>query len=131
MVKIIKIPTFIDERGSLSVIEKNENFPFTVKRAFYLFDIKKGKNRGGHAHIECQQFLIAINGSFKVRIKSENKENIFLLNNKTEGLYIPKLTWAEEFDFSSDDTVCLVLASHKYNLNDYIGDYNMFLKSFQ
>ncbi len=131
MEKIIKIPTFNDNRGSLSAIEQNENFPFAVKRVFYLFDINKGKNRGGHAHINCHQFLIALNGSFKVKTINDKKQNVFLLNNKREGLHIPPLTWAEEFDFSKD-AICLVLASHKYDLSDYLNDlndYDKFIKS--
>ena len=131
MTKIINIPTFIDNRGSLSVIEKNDKFPFDVKRVFYLFNIKNGKKRGGHAHIKCHQFLIAISGSFKVKIIDKKKEKVFLLNSKKEGLHIPPLVWAEEFDFS-DNAVCLVLTSDKYDYNDYLNnlnDYEKFLKN--
>ena len=64
---------------------QNENFPFAIKRAFYLFDINEGENRGGHAHINCHQFLIAINGSFKVKTINKKKEKVFLLKSKKEG----------------------------------------------
>ena len=123
--KIINIPSFKDERGFLSVIQKSSDFPFDLKRVFYLFDVDKDKIRGGHAHINCHQFLIAINGSFKVKINDGRNEEIFLLNNKLKGLYLPPLIWAEEFEFSKN-SVCLVITSHIYDKKDYISDINIF-----
>tara|TARA_B100000427_G_scaffold212174_1_gene176986 strand:+ start:1127 stop:1534 length:408 start_codon:yes stop_codon:yes gene_type:complete len=121
--KIINLPTFADERGFLSVVENNNNFPFDLKRVFYLFGINKNKKRGGHAHIECHQLLIPISGSFKVKTNDGKSDKIFYLNDKSKGLYVPPLIWAEEFDFSKE-SVCLVITSHTYDKKDYINNLN-------
>lgn len=112
--------------GNLTVIENNKHFPFKIKRVFYLYDIAGGESRGAHAHKECHQFLIAASGSFEVELNDGTYKRQVSLNRPYIGLHIPPEIWASEINFSSG-AVCLVLASHNYNENDYIRDYNDFL----
>lgn len=123
----IKIPKIDDPRGNLSVIEKNI-LPFEIKRVYYLYDVPAGAERGGHAHIRLQQFLVALSGSFDVILNDGNVENIVTLNKPFEGLLINQGIWRELRNFSSG-AVCLVIASDVFDEEDYIRDFNQFLKS--
>lgn len=114
------------EEGNLTVVENSGDFPFDVKRVFYLFDIAGGESRGAHAHKECHQFLIAASGSFEVTLDDGKYKRQVFLNRPDFGLHIPPGIWASEVNFSSG-AICLVLASHNYNEEDYIRDYNDFL----
>jgi dTDP-4-dehydrorhamnose 3,5-epimerase-like enzyme len=124
--EIIQIPKIVDVRGNLAVIE-GDLLPFSLKRVYFLYDIPSGAYRGGHAHREQQEFLIAVSGSFKVVLQDRwgNKEKI-TLNKPNEGLLIPKMTWREIENFSSG-AICLVVASEVYDENDYIRDFDEFL----
>ncbi len=120
-IKIIDIPKITDVRGTLSVIEKDV-IPFNIKRVYYLYDVPSGSYRGGHAHKEVQELLIAIGGSFDVVLKSKNGEQKRVtLNKPNKGLLIPNLIWRELEEFSSG-AVCLVIASEIYDADDYIWD---------
>lgn len=123
--KHIKIPTIRDTRGNLAVIEK-EVLPFTVKRVFYLFDVPSDAARGGHAHKQQSQVLIALSGSFNVVIKSKTETQIYTLNKPDQGLLIPPGWWREMENFSSG-AVCLVLASDVFDEADYIRNFDEFL----
>ena len=113
--------------GNISIIENNSNFPFEVKRVFYIYDIPGGEDRGAHAHRECHQFLIAVSGSFEIEMDDGKNKRTVMLNRPYYGLHIPPGIWAAEKGFSSG-AVCLVLTSHKYNEDDYIRYYSDFLK---
>ena len=113
------------DEGNNTVVENNSNFPFDVKRVFYLYDIAGGENRGAHSHKECHQFLIAASGSFEVSLDDGNYKRQIFLNRPDMGLHIPPGIWASEINFSSG-AICLVLASHHYNEADYVRDYNTF-----
>ena len=113
--------------GNLTVIENNSQFPFEVKRVFYLYDIAGGESRGAHAHKECHQFLIAASGSFEVELDDGTYNRQVFLNRPNIGLNIPPGVWASEVNFSSG-AICLVLASHSYNEKDYIRNYEQFLE---
>lgn len=113
--------------GNLTVIENDSQFPFEVKRVFYLYDIAGGESRGAHAHKECHQFLIAASGSFEVSLDDGKFKRQVFLNRPDLGLHIPPGVWASEVNFSSG-SICLVLASHKYDEADYIRDYETFLE---
>ncbi|WP_276835150.1 GNAT family N-acetyltransferase, partial [Chryseobacterium cucumeris] len=104
----------------------NAAFPFNVKRIFYLYDIAGGESRGAHSHKECHQFLIAASGSFEVSLDDGKFKRQVFLNRPDLGLHIPPGIWASEINFSSG-AICLVLASHTYNENDYIRNYEDFL----
>jgi hypothetical protein len=114
-------------KGNISVVENNETIPFGVQRTYYLYDVPGGESRGGHAHKELQQLIVAASGSFSVTVDDGNVKRTFLLNRPYQGLLIVPGIWRELNDFSSG-AICLVLASHKYDETDYIRDYEEFLK---
>lgn len=115
-----------DRKGNISVVENNETIPFEVKRTYYLYDVPGGESRGGHAHKELSQLIVAASGSFSVTLDDGNVRRTFLLNRPYQGLYVVPGIWRTLDDFSSG-AVCLVLASHKYDEADYIREYNEFL----
>lgn len=115
-----------DRKGNISVVENNETVPFEVKRTYYLYDVPGGESRGGHAHKELSQLIVAASGSFSVTLDDGNVRRTFLLNRPYQGLYVVPGIWRTLDDFSSG-AVCLVLASHKYDEADYIREYNEFL----
>jgi len=120
-VRLIEIPKIHDIRGNLSVIEGG-TIPFVSKRVYYLYDVPGGSTRGGHAHKEQKEFLIALSGSFDVIVKDGDFEEIITLNKPNYGLLIEKEIWRELENFSSG-SVCLVLASDEFDEVDYIRDY--------
>ena len=122
----IELPKIKNRAGNITAIENNINIPFGVSRVFYLYDIPGGEDRGAHAHKECHQFLVAASGSFDVLLSDGKSEKIVNLNQPNKGLYIPPGIWASEVNFSSG-SICLVLASDKYDEKDYIRDYQEFL----
>lgn len=124
---IIELPKNTLRAGNISIVEKNSKIPFDVNRVFYIYDIPGGKDRGAHAHIKCHQFLVAASGSFIVEVDDGNEKKEFRLSQPYYGLHVPPGIWAKEKDFSSG-SVCLVLASHKYDENDYIRDYKEYLE---
>jgi len=126
-VSIIEIPKIVDERGrgNLAVIE-NKTYPFNIKRVYYLFDVPSDAFRGGHAHKEVYELLIAVSGSFEVLLDDGEIKQKIMLNKPNKGLLIPTGVWRELDNFSSG-AVCLVLASEEYDEDDYIRDYNTFI----
>ena len=125
--KLIKIPKIEDPRGNLSVIE-NDVIPFSIKRVYYLYDVPSAAERGGHSHIEQQEFLIALSGSFDVILNDGNDQKTVTLNKPFEGLLITNGIWRELKNFSSG-SVCLVIASDVFKEEDYIRDFEVFFKS--
>lgn len=124
---LIMLPQLGDRNGHITAINNGFEIPFDVKRVFYLYDIPGGESRGAHAHKDCHQFLIAASGSFEVLMDDGRVQRQVLLNRPSMGLHIPPGIWAQEINFSSG-SICLVLASHEYNENDYIRDYETFKK---
>lgn len=124
---IIQIDKHHHEKGNISVVENEKTIPFGVKRVYYLYDVPGGESRGGHAHKELHQLIIAASGSFNVTLDDGNVKRTFTLNRPYQGLLVVPGIWRELDDFSSG-SVCLVLASHLYEASDYIRDYNEFLK---
>lgn len=114
-------------KGDISVIENGETVPFDVKRIYYLYDVPGGESRGGHAHKELQQLIVAASGSFTVTLDDGNVRRTFTLNRPYQGLLVKPGIWRTLDDFSSG-SVCLVLASEKYNEKDYIREYDEFMK---
>ncbi|WP_406844515.1 sugar 3,4-ketoisomerase [Flavobacterium soyae] len=116
-----------DRNGHITSINNNLEIPFDIKRIFYLYDIPGGESRGAHAHKECHQFLVAASGSFEVLLDDGVTKRQVLLNRPDVGLHIPPSIWASEINFSSG-SICLVLASHEYSENDYLREYDDYLK---
>ena len=123
---VIELPKIKNRSGNLTSIQNSIEIPFNIERIFYLYDIPGGENRGAHAHIECHQFLIAGSGSIDVSLDDGKLKKLVKLNNPNKGLHIPPGIWSSEINFSSG-SICLVLASHKYDEKDYIRDYQEFL----
>lgn len=116
-----------DERGKLVAIEGNQAIPFEIKRVFYIYDSDATVVRGQHANRESEFVLINVAGQSKVRITDGTEEFIVELNKPMMGVYIPKMIWKDMYDFSAD-SVLLVLASTHYDGNEYIRDYEEYLK---
>ncbi|CAC9976416.1 Mannose-6-phosphate isomerase, cupin superfamily [Flavobacterium sp. CF108] len=116
-----------DRSGHITSINNSLEIPFDIKRIFYLYDIPGGESRGAHAHKECHQFLVAASGSFEVLLDDGATKRQVLLNRPDLGLHIPPGIWASEINFSSG-SICLVLASHEYSEDDYLREYDDYLK---
>ena len=124
---IVEFPKFEDRAGNLTPVYGSINIPFDVKRVFYSYDIPGGEARGAHAHKECHQLLVAASGSFEVVLDDGVNKRTLLLNRTFFGLHIPPGIWAMEQGFSSG-SICLVLASHVYEEEDYIREYEEFVE---
>ncbi|MFW5761979.1 MAG: sugar 3,4-ketoisomerase [Cyclobacteriaceae bacterium] len=125
---IIELPRIHNRAGNITPVSNSKELPFTVQRVFYIYDIPGGEDRGAHAHKECHQFIIAASGYFEIELDDGIVKRTVALNRPYYGLHIPPSIWAAEKSFSSG-SICLVLASHKYDQLDYIRDYNEFLNS--
>ena len=116
-----------DDRGLLVALEEHKDIPFEIKRVYYMYDTGKGVTRGQHAHKSLEQILICIHGSCKLMLDNGKEKKIVSLEKPYEGLYISNNIWREMYDFSSD-AVLMVLASDVYKEEDYIRNYDEFLK---
>lgn len=125
--KIIDLPKIVDTRGNLTIAEQLRHVPFEIKRAYWVYDVPAGESRGGHAHKKLLQFVVALSGSFHVTLDNGHERETILLNHPYQGLLIKTNIWRTLDDFSSG-AVCLVLASELYDEDDYIYDYDEFLK---
>ena len=125
---VIQLPQIRFRAGNITPVTSNNELPFQINRLFYLYDIPGGEGRGAHAHKKCHQFLVAASGSFEVMLDDGRTKRIVQLNRPYYGLHIPPMIWASEINFSSG-SICLVLASHKYEASDYIRSYEEYLNS--
>ena len=123
--KLVQLPKIGDRNGQITAVNNNIEVPFEINRVFYLYDIPAAEDRGAHAHKECHQFLVAASGAFNVEVDDGTNKKLFSLNQPNIGLHVPPGIWAAELNFSSG-SICLVLASHPYQENDYIRDYQTF-----
>ena len=124
---VIELSKHHRPQSNISVVENNKDVPFEVKRAYYLYDVPGGESRGGHAHKALNQLIIAVSGSFTVTLDDGKVKRTFTLNRPYQGLYVVPGIWRTLDDFSSG-SVCLVLASEKYDAEDYIRNYNEFIE---
>ena len=122
----MELPRVHRPSGNITAVNNNLEIPFETKRVYYLYDIPGGEGRGAHAHKELQQYIVAASGSFDIIVDDGRVKRAFHLSRPYLGLYIPSGLWRELNNFSSG-SICLVLASHEYNENDYIRDYEEFL----
>ena len=125
--RLIDLPKIVDPRGNLTVAEQMKNVPFDIKRVYWTYDVPGGESRGGHAHKNLYQLVVAMSGSFIVNLDNGEERATILLNHPWQGLLIKPNTWRTLEDFSSG-AVCLVLASEHFDLDDYIYDYDEFLE---
>lgn len=121
--QIINVPKHADPRGNLSFAENFKQVPFEIRRAYWIYDVPGGENRGGHAYKENQEFVIALSGSFDVILDDGKEKKRFSLNRSYYGLYVPKGVWREMDNFSTN-SVALILSSTPYDKDDYIRNYD-------
>lgn len=125
--KIITLPKIVDPRGNLTVAEQLKDIPFEVRRVYWTYDVPSGEHRGGHAHKQCHEFIVAVSGSFTVTLDDGKERKSFLLNHPYQGLMVETGVWRTLEDFSSG-AVCLVLAEDYFDEEDYIYEYTDFLE---
>lgn len=126
-VKVIDLPKILDRRGNLSIIEEFKNIPFKIQRVYWIYDVPGGEMRGGHAYKENEEFIIALSGSFDVVLDDGNIEKTYPLNRSYYGVYVPKGIWRKMQNFSTN-SLALVLSSTNYDPDDYMLDYEDFVK---
>ena len=125
--RIVTLPKFLDTRGNLSFVEQENHIPFAIKRTYWLYDVPGGECRGGHAYKENQEFIVALSGSFDVILDDGKEKKRFTLNRSYYGLYVPKGLWREMDNFSTN-SLALILSSTNYDADDYVRDYDEFIK---
>ena len=125
--EIIQLPKFLDVRGNLSFVQQEDHIPFVIRRTYWLYDVPGGECRGGHAYRENQEFIVAMSGSFDVVLDDGSRKQSFTLNRSYYGLYVPKGVWREMENFSTN-SLALILSSTDYDADDYVRDYEEFLK---
>lgn len=125
--QLIDLPKFADKRGSLSIIQENAHIPFAIERVYWIYDVPGGEVRGSHAFKEQEELIVALSGSFDVVLHNGIEEQVFTLNRSNKGVLVPKMYWRTLRNFSSN-ALAFVLADTAYNENDYIRDFDEFLK---
>jgi hypothetical protein len=128
--KIVNLPKIAEPRGNLTFVEGERHVPFEIRRVYYLYDVPGGADRGGHAHKGLRQLIVSMSGSFDVILDDGQQKQRFHLNRSYYGLYVCPMIWRELDNFSSG-SVCLVLASNRYDESDYYRDYQEFLKALR
>jgi dTDP-4-dehydrorhamnose 3,5-epimerase-like enzyme len=126
--QMVDLPKISDPRGNLTFIEGQRHVPFDIRRVYYLYDVPGGAERGGHAHKDLHQLIIAMSGSFDVVLDDGKNKKRIHLNRSYNGLYVCPMIWRELDNFSSG-SVCMVLASNHYDESDYYRDYQEFLNA--
>ena len=127
-VQLIELPKILDDRGNLTFIEGDKHIPFKIERTYLIYDVPGGGIRGGHAYIELMEFVVALSGSFDVVLDDGIEKKTYSLNRSYYGLYVPNMIWRSLENFSTN-ALCLILASQKYNENDYLRDHNEYKKN--
>jgi len=125
--EVLTLPKQHNRAGNITALNNSIDLPFDIQRVYYLYDIPGGELRGGHAHKELQQLIVAVSGSFDISLDDGRNKKTVSLNRSYYGLHVVPGIWRELSNFSSG-AICLVLASHKYNESDYIRDYAQFIR---
>jgi hypothetical protein len=126
--RAIELATITDPRGKLTFIEGERHVPFSISRAYWIYDVPGGEVRGGHAYRRLEELIVAISGSFDVVLEGATRSETVRLNRSYHGLYVPPMTWRQLENFSTNG-VCLILASLPYEEEDYIRDHDAFIAS--
>ncbi len=125
--RLIYLPKILDDRGNLTFVEEKKHFPFRINRVYWIFDVPGGEFRGSHAFRENEELIAALSGSFDLVLHDGKREYRFSLNRSYNGVYVPKMVWRKMENFSTN-SLALILASTTYNEDDYIRDYDTFMK---
>jgi hypothetical protein len=123
---MVELPINHQANGNLTAVSNGVQVPFDVKRVYYLYDVPGGFSRGGHGHLELQQLIVALSGSFDITVDDGKVKRTFHLSRPNMGLYMPSGLWRELDNFSSG-SICFVLASIEYDEKDYFRDYDKFV----
>lgn len=126
--RMLDLPQIHDPRGDLTFIEGGAHVPFDIARVYYLYNVPVDAERGGHAHKELEQIVFALSGSFRMKIDDGTKKTEYWLRDPRKGLYISRMVW-REMDAFSQGSVCMVLASHRYDETDYYRNYSSFINA--
>jgi dTDP-4-dehydrorhamnose 3,5-epimerase-like enzyme len=126
-VRVIEFPKINDERGNLTFVEGRRHIPFVIRRAYWIYDVPGGEERGGHAYKQLEEVFVALSGSFDVFVDDGDRKASFHLNRSYRGLYVPKMLWRHLGNFSTN-AVCLILASLPYSREDYLYDRQSFVE---
>ena len=129
-VQLLELQSHGDERGCLISLEQEKNIPFEIKRIYYMFSTAEGVRRGFHAHKTLKQVAIAVRGSCKFHLDDGIEKTQIILDKPSYGLLIESFIWREMYDFS-EDCVLMVLANQVFNEDDYIRDYDCFIKELK
>jgi hypothetical protein len=124
--QIIELPKILDVRGNLSFFEGSKHIPFQINRSYWIYDVPGGEKRGGHAYRNLNEFIIALSGSFDVVLHDGVEETRFSLNRSYYGLFVPNMYWRSLENFSTN-SLALIVADNRYDENDYIRNFDMFL----
>jgi hypothetical protein len=124
---LVELQKIKNRAGNLSVVENTNSIPFDIARVYYIYDVPGGSDRGGHAHKELEQYVIAVSGAFDIQLDDGKNKKTVRLDRPFLALHIKKGIWRETRNFTSG-AICMVIASHKYDFEDYIHDYDHFLK---
>jgi hypothetical protein len=123
--ELIELPVIHAPEGNLTFVEGKRHVPFDIARIYYLYDVPGGTTRGGHAHKSLEQLVVAMSGSFEVKLDDGSEQRTVLLNRSYFGLHLVPMVWRELVNFSSG-SVCMVLASAPFDEGDYYRDYEEF-----
>jgi len=124
--RMIEFPKILDDRGNLTFLEGGEHIPFEIQRAYWIYDVPGGEERGGHGYFELQEFFIALSGSFDLVLDDGKNKKTVSLNRSYHGMYVPSLIWRHLENFSTN-AVCMIVASRHYSEEDYMRNYDKFL----
>ena len=125
--RLIYLPKIPDDRGNLTFVEEEKHFPFKINRVYWIYDVPGGEFRGSHAFRKNEELIAALSGSFDVVLHDGKREYRFSLNRSYNAVYVPKMVWRKMENFSTN-SLALVMAATSYDANDYIRDYDTFLK---
>ncbi|RZL46389.1 MAG: WxcM-like domain-containing protein [Pedobacter sp.] len=124
-VKLIELPKILDDRGNLSFLEENNHIPFKIQRAYWIYDVPGGEERGGHSYHSNQEFIIALSGSFDVVLNDGFNQKVFSLNRSYVGLYVPNQIWRNMNNFSTN-SLAFIVASTVFDESDYERNFEKF-----
>jgi hypothetical protein len=122
----VELPKIHDPRGNLTFLESGRHVPFAIRRAYWIYGVPGGEKRGGHAYRELHELIIALSGSFEVRLDDGARQKSHVLSRGYVGLYVPNMIWRGLESFSTN-AVCLIIASRRYEETDYIRDHDVFV----